>query len=154
MGSAHSRKWHSHKDSGEPTYKENAGMGMKKGRKVSQQGDQPAQWQGGMMVMAHLRGLWIHSPVFILASHLVMWPILHFYCHLLAPAATQGLASSQSDTVIQRVGVKCAVILAPPMNICSTLREFFILPGLVSSSVKSGITQEPTSQWHCEKWMR
>lgn len=52
--------------------KEKAGVGMKKGRKVSQQGDQPAQWPGGMMVMAHLGGLWIHSPVFILVSHLGM----------------------------------------------------------------------------------
>lgn len=57
------------------------------------------------MVMAHWGGLWIHPPVFILVSHLVTWRILHFYRHLLAPAATQGRTSAQGDIVIQNNGL-------------------------------------------------
>lgn len=106
------------------------------------------------MVLTPLRGLRIHSPVFILVCHLVIGPVLHFSCHLLAPTATQGLTSSQSDIVIESVdfgvGLTCAVILAPPMNTDPTLREFFILPDVVSSSVKSGMMKEPALEWHRE----
>lgn len=31
--------------------------------------------------------IWVHSPVFIPSSHLVMWPFLRFYCHHSSPTA-------------------------------------------------------------------
>lgn len=100
------------------------------------------------------KGLWNHSPVFILVCHLAVRLVLHFRCYLLAPTATRGLTSSRSDIVIESMdsgaGLKCAIILALPKPICSTLREFCILPDLVSSSVKSGMMREPTSECHRE----